>query len=882
MLPLLRLRLLVRHLLHREAFEHGLDEELRAHLDLLIDEQMARGATLQEARRLAAIELGGVEQVKEQVRSRRVGYFFDCLAQDLKFGCRMLRKNPAYTIFVVLILGLAIGANASVFSIAQAIFLSPLPQVGWMSRLVSLRETLPDGSCCQIPPASFAALRQEEGAFARLAVYDWKPVTLIQDSIPMPLRGVEISQDFFPLFGGSPALGRGFLEHEYEPGHPVVVISHQLWRRRFDADPQAVGKTLRMNGVQWLIVGVMGEDFDFPPSTDLWLPLAYDAAGWTSREPGRLYVVAEMRHGMDLNAARGAMGVLARRLARDYPGSSQGVQFQVDPLRNRVNGNLTPLFTMTLAGAAAFFLLLTCANLANLQLARAPARRQEMRIRESLGAGRGRTLQQLLTENLLLISLGCLLGILLGEAGIRLLIAGMPPGTGREITGWSNLRLGGPVLVLTLALTLLTSLASGLAPLWRQTRPASPGRTGMENRRTTQGRTQRRMRSFFVAAQISLALVLLVGAGLMIKGFQSITRSSDAFDPSTLLTLHLVLPESRYPSQQDRSAYLDRALERLSSLPGVTASCAFSSFPLSNNGVIWWEYRLAGQDDASRSYGAILQNVSPGFFDTLHLRLLAGRDFSRMDVEGSLPVAIVSESLARRRWPQGSPLGERIKLGKPDSSWSWLTIVGVASDTEFDWTDNATEPAIYLPYLQSASAYSYLALRASGPAADLADTVRRELAGLDPELPLDDVQTLGAAMEGSFGGLAEIGGTLVLLGLISMAIAVIGVYAVMAYSVGQRTNEIGIRMALGATPSGILRMVFRQGASLTLIALAIGVAGALAITRLVSGFFFGVSPNDPATFAGITLLLAGAALLACWLPARRAMRVEPLVALRYE
>ncbi|HYA98064.1 MAG TPA: ABC transporter permease, partial [Methylomirabilota bacterium] len=857
------------------------DAELRSHLELLVAEKIRGGSPPAEARRAALLELGGMEQVKEDVRSSRPGFWLDAFAQDLRFGFRMLRKDRGFTVVAVLILALGIGAVTAVFTIADAIFLNPLPSVRDVARLVRLQETLPDGSCCNLPPANYRDL-QQSGTFSDMAAYYWKDAVVVADAVPEAVTTVHVSPEFFGLVSGHPAMGRTFLPDEQKPGAHVVVLSHGFWQGRLGGDLHVLEKTLRLDGEDYSVVGVMRRDFDYPAGAELWMPLGFSAADWASRSPGRLAVIARLAPGFTIGRTQNSVNILAARIALEYPNDKQASSIHILDLRNQINGNLTPLFTMTLLGAAFFFLLLACSNVANLQLARASARRQEFAVRSTLGAGRGRIVRHLITENLLLALLGGCVGLVFAQAALQPLSAAMPPETARQIAGWSNLQINSRVLLFAFGITLLAVLLSGLAPALRIGGSGLASAISDAGRKVSASPASQRLRSVFVAAQVSLTLILLVGAGLMIRGLYSMLAAAGDFEPATLYTMRVILKDARYPDARRRASFYEQALARLGAIPGVSSACLFSSPPLSNNEVIWWTISVPGQSPGATREGVILQTVSPGYFQTSKIVLHAGRDFSDQDTATSLPVAVVSKNLARRVWPGSDPLGRQLKLGPSDSKEPWLTVVGVAPDIEFDWTDNQPELAVYVPYRQSPPPMAYLALRASAKPADIIHPVRRAIAAVDPDLPLYEFHTLERGLSGSIGGLLCIGGMMTALGFIGLFVAVIGVFGVMSFAVGQRTREIGIRMALGARPGDVLRLVFRRGSLLCGIGLLLGLLGSLALARLVGAFFFGVSPFDPSTFMTVAGVLTASALLACYIPARRATRVDPAVALRYE
>ena len=877
--PLLSLK---RYLLRKKTAERDLDAELRAHLDLLTEEKLRAGFSSEDAHRAARIELGGIEQVKEEVRSARPGFWLEMLWQDLRFAARMLRKNSGFSAVVVLTLALGIGANTAVFSVADVIFFQPVPSVKEPERLKVVHEILPDGSCCAIPPKSYQELKLDRQLFVQTAAYTWTEASLTGDPLPERIEGAKISAEFFQMFGARFARGRDFLPEEFQPGRPVAILSYGFWQTHFGGDQKIVGRALRLNDAQTTIVGVTASDFDFPAGMQFWMPLAMSAEDWNRTSPGQLHMLGMLPPDGTESRAQSEATVIAARLEGEYPPTGRKLILQLLSFRVQVNGNLTPIFTMTLMGAAAFFLLIACTNVANLLLARGLARRREITLRAALGARPGRVMRQLLTEIVLLAVLGALLGLLFAKMGLVLLASGMPAETARQIAGWSRMGLDQRSLLFGSSVTLLVALLCGVVPAIQSARPKLSECLKAGGATSSSELGSRKLRSAFVCAQIALALVLLVGGGLMVKGFANMLGDARSFEPKTLLTVHVDLRGPRYEDAQRRRAFFAQALQRLSAMPGVISASLFTTPPLSNNDTIWCDFSISGQPTREHEHHTVLQNVSPNFFQTMHLALREGRELTDGDSESSMPVAVVSEKLARLYWPGKHSVGEHIKLGLPDSKQPWLTIAGVVSDVEYDWTDNAPEKAIYVPYRQAPPTFTYIALRTTGDPRGLTDAVRHQLAGLDPALIVSDARTLERLLFGSLGGPLEIGGMMAALGFIGLCVATVGVYGVMAYVVSQRTQEIGIRMVLGASRTAILRHMLAHGTWLALIGTGIGLAGAVLLTRLVSGFFYGVQPTDAATFVTMSLLLTVAALVACYIPARRATRVDPMVALRYE
>jgi putative ABC transport system permease protein len=872
----------LREVTRRSRMEGEMDAELRFHIATFAEDLMRQGVGREEALRRASIEFGGVERTKEECRDARGVNFLESLRQDLRYGARMLWKNPGFTAIVIVTLGLGIGANTAVFGVANAIFFNPLPTVPEPKLLMVIHEALPDGSCCLLPPKSYQALRGEGQLFSQTAAYTWTEATFSGDSLPERVEGAKVSLEFLPMLGARFALGRNFLPEEFRLGQSVAILSYGFWQDHFGADRSVIGRTLRLEESEITIVGVAANDFDFPPGAQLWMPLTLSAQDWNQTSPGQLHTLGMLQAGMDEQRARPEAAALALRLEKDYSPAGQKLQLTLHPFREQINGNLTPVFTMTLMGAAAFLLLIACANVANLLLARGVVRKREITLRTALGAKPMRVVRQLLTESALLAALGALLGLALAKAGLVLLASGMPAETARLIAGWERLGLDRAALLFGTVLTLFVALLSGTVPAIQASSPKLIECLKGAGAASSSGPSSLKLRSAFVCAQVSLALILLTGAGLMIKGFANMLSDARSFGPRTVLTVHVDLRGTRYEDPQRRRSFLSQAMERFRTMPGVASACVFTSPPLSNNETIWREFTINSKPAPEHERHAILQTISANFFHTMELTLIEGRGFTEGDRESSTPVAIVSEKLARMYWPGESPIGQHLKIGLPTSDQPWLTVVGVVSNAQYDWTDEGPEKAIYVPFRQSPPVLTYLAVRAAGDPRNLAAALRHELASIDPALAASDVRTLERLLFGSLGGLLEVGGLMTALGMIGLCVAVVGVYGVMGYVVGQRTQELGIRMVLGASRQAVLRHVLGHGIWLTLTGVGVGLVGAIVLTRTVSSAFFGVGPTDALTFLTVALLLAFAGFAACYIPARRAMRVDPMVALRYE
>jgi putative ABC transport system permease protein len=870
-----------KQLFSRRRLFNDLSEEIQAHLEEKIEELVASGMPRKEATAAARREFGNVTLVEE--RSREVWQWpsIESFLSDVRFATRTLLKNPGFTIVVVLTFAFSIAANAVNFSLADAMFLRPLPFVPQDRLLVQIHELHSGGYRAPVAPANFLDFQRQSHSFDSMEAYSFIEVNLSGDKAAERLEGARISYGLLRMLGGVPLLGREFVAEENQLPH-AAMLSHALWLRRFGGDPRIVGQTIRLDGRPALVVGVMPKSFDFPTGAELWLPLTLDANQWNDRHKVRLSVVAMLKPSVSISEAQTELSGIAAHIEQAYPGRDKLIGARVEDIRNVINGNLTPMFISVMTGAVAFLLLIACVNVAGMQLSRAATRQREVALRTALGASRWRVARQLLTESILLSLLGGIAGLLLARWGILLTASSMPAETARQIAGWDHLRLDLRALAFTMLVATLAGIISGLVPAFGSSKPNldSALKTGLAS--VSGHRDGQRLRSLLVATEIALALTLVIGAGLEVKGFRKMLVAVERSAPRSLLTLRVSLPESRYDNAQKRTAYFTQALQKLSALPGVAGAALFTTPPFSNNRTHWEPFATMGQATPPQGQVAVVQSISPVFFSLLKIPLRNGRGFMPSDSREALPVAIVSEKFARTYWPGKDPLGNHLRIGKPEAPGPWLTVIGIADDVEYDWTDNTPEPAIYIPYLQASPAESILAIRTSVDPLGSVPAIRRELASLDPDLPVVDVSTLERSTLAAVAGPLLLGGMMGALGLVALILAAVGVYGVMSFNVAQRTQEIGIRMSLGAERRDVLRLLIGRAAWITLLGVALGLAATLLMSPLLSSFFYGVSPTDPGTYIAVALFLLAVALLASYIPARRAMRVDPMVALRYE
>jgi putative ABC transport system permease protein len=677
--------------------------------------------------------------------------------------------------------------------------------------------------------------------------------------------------------------GRVFLSGEDTPGRErVAVLGYGLWKRRFGADPAIVGQVVRLEGEPHEIIGVMPREFDFPVSAELWMPLTLTPQEKRERAARSIDVIARMRPGMTLKQASAEMAVISERLARAYPNENRGWATRVMDIREKIAGNMTRDYVTLLMGAVAFVMLIACANVANLQLARATGRYREMAVRVALGASRWRVIRQLITESVLQSLLAVGLGIVFAYWSLELLRSSFPRDVLKFVPGINLMGLDWPAFLFSFSIALVAGLLAGLMPALHVSRPNLNDSLREGGRGSSAGRRRHLTRSMLVVAEVALALVLLVGAGLMVHGVGAIRTMHSSSHPETLLTFQVNLPDAKYAEMPPRIQFFDRVLERLKTRAGVELAALGRSVPYndsSSSGAISLEGRptLDGEIRLAQ-----YQNVNDGWFKVFHIPLREGRLFDDRDGLETTRVAVVSERLAQRSWPGESPLGRRVKLGRDNSENPWLTVIGVVGDIRYNWFEPAPSPAIYLPYRQTSRQIMQFALRVGANPLAAAESARAEVAAVDPDMPIFDVKTHAQVIHESVTGVTYVAVMMSVLGVIALTLASVGLYGVMAYAVTERTHEIGVRMALGAQRSDVLRLMLARGLTLTAIGLAIGLGLSYALARMLSNLIVGVSATDVMTFGSVMGLLAFVALSASYIPARRATQVDPLIALRHE
>ncbi|HXG67845.1 MAG TPA: ABC transporter permease [Blastocatellia bacterium] len=798
------------------------------------------------------------------------------LTQDIRYGFRMLLKSPGFTLVAVIALALGIGVNTAIFSVVNTVLLRPLPYRE-PDRLLALQEQhAVKHSEMPVSPGNFVEWEKQNTTFEKLAAYRTTSHILTGIGEPQRLRGARVSAGTFTMLGINPLQGRDFMDEEDLPGKGnVALISHGLWQRLFGGNPNIMGQALTLDGNSFTVIGVMPQTLKFPDAeTEIWVPTAFSEQERQARGAKMLSVIGRLKPGVTRGQAQAEMEAITARLAEQYPENSN-FGAKITPLLEYAVGDLRPTL-LVLLGAVLFVLLIACANVANLMLARAATRQKEIAIRTALGAGRGQIVRQLLTESLLLAMIGGGAGVLLAVWGVDALLALAP----EDLPRINEVAIDGSTLAFTFALTLLTGLGFGLAPALQASKPDLNETLKDAGRGSSGGVHRARVRNALVVAEVALALVLLVGGGLLIRSFIQLQQVKPGFNTENALVVNMSLPQRKYPQGQQAVNFYDQLMRNLSTLPGVQAVGGSGVFPFVNEAVLGFyvqgEPRSAGGDMPTTNYFS----VSPDYFRAMGIPLLKGRVFTETDRQDTTPVAVINETFAKRYFPDEDPIGKRIHV--TNGPEVFREVVGVVGDVKQYGLARETNAQFYEPFAQQPRPGFTIVLRAGSDPTALSGAVRARVQELDKDQPVTSIQTVEEILRES---VAQERFSMLLLGIfaaLALVLAAVGLYGVISYSVTQRTHEIGIRMALGASRGDVLKLVIGQGMVMALAGVGIGLAGAFALTRLMSGMLFGVSATDPITFAVISMLLTGVALAASYLPARRALKVDPMVALRYE
>ncbi len=804
---------------------------------------------------------------------------------DIRYGARMLSKSPGFVVTAVVTLGIGIGATTAIFSVCDSLLWKPAP-LPHMETLVMVFERVSDSpnEWNPLTPADLDDIGHDNTALASLASWQSGMANIV-GSGGEPERVIQslVSANFFQVVGVPPALGRGFEPGEDQPGRErEVILSNRTWKRRFGADPAIVGKPLRLDDENYVITGVMPANFDFPIATEIWTPTALKPAQRGSRSSQMLASFGRLKPGRSVKQAEAELESTAARLAKAYPQTNKDRRFMMWPAMKFLTDPMTRQYLIMTLGSVLFVLLIACVNVANLQFARATGRLREVAVRTALGAGRGRIIAQLLTESVLLSLMGGALGLAVAKWGVDLMKGGMPPEIERYILGWKDIQLDSRALLFTLAAAILSGILAGLTPAWQCSRPNLTGALKEGGRGTSSGRGRHRLRNVLVGAEIALAVVLLVGAGLMVRGFRTLLDYGARLEPSTLLTMRLAVTENKYREPHQMAGFYREILDRIGRLPGVRSAIVATALPYSDHssGRI---FTIEGQPvEAGNQPAGMYQAVSPGYFETLRIPLVAGRLLNDRDGADAPKVVFISERMAKRWWKGESPIGRHIKIGGPDSKSPWLTIAGVVGDIMHSPYDRDPRRTIYVPYQQAPALWMDVGVRASGDALLLAPAVTAAIRSVDAEQPISAMMTLEKSIHNRAIGLNYMAVLMGIFGVLAMGLAAIGVYGVMAYMVSEQGHEIGVRMALGASRQNVLATVFRRGMVTIGAGLVVGLPLAYGFAKLMASLIFGVTATDATTFVGIPLALMASAALAIYVPARRAMNIDPIEALRYE
>jgi putative ABC transport system permease protein len=858
--------------------------ELRFHLEMLEERHRALGLDPAAARRAARLELGGDAQIAEAWRDQRGLPFVDTLRQDVRYGLRMLRRAPGFTLAALMTLALGIGANTAIFTVVDAVLFRPLPYAA-PERLVTVGDRNPQGFSSEVAWATVFDWQRRSRSFDSLAMLRfWQP-TLVTNGEGERLGGLRVSWNYFDMLGVRPALGRGFTaDDDRRETSPVVLLSDGLWRRRFGADPAMLGRTVLLNGRDYRVVGVMPGSFEpldaeryYNATAEVWTSLGYDLASTPCRSCTHLRAFGRLARGVTLAAATAEMNAIREEIRREYPREYEAGTIAVVPLAHALTGNVQAALYVLL-GAAGFVLLIACANVANLLLARSVSRQRELALRAVLGAGRGRIVRQLLTESLMLSAGGAVAGVLLAWFVVQGLDALAPVSLPRL----DHVAIDGRVLGFTALVAVLTGLFFGLLPAWHGGTAAGAQALALDSRGSV-GRGSR-TRAVLVVADLVLALVLLAGAGLMLRTVAVLTRASPGFDASRFLTLRFSLTGNAYMGETgDRAvlAFQDRLLEHLRAVPGVAGAALAGQIPFGGVDDCWAFHARdrmkpnPADDPCVERYG-----ISRDYLRVMDIPILAGRAFDDTDSATSAPVILISQATARAVWGSSNPIGAQVRIG---SSTRWRTVVGVVADVHHDDLTTPPRPAMYNPQAQITGGYFAVVVKSAGnDAAALAGPVRAVLRQLDPSIPVYQIATLSTLVAKSAAQRLFVTRLLGGFAIVALLLAAIGLYGVVSHGVAQRTRELGVRIALGAQRHDVLRAVLSSGLLLVGIGVAGGLAAAVAATRFLGALVFGVSPMDPATFAGAAALLIVVALAAHWVPARRALRIDPATTLRAE
>jgi predicted permease len=873
----------LRSVFRRETVECEMEEELRFHSERQLEKYLKRGMSRDEAQRRVRLDFGGLEQVKEECRDARGVSLLETLAQDLRYGWRTLLKSPGFAAAALFTLALGIGANTAIFSVVYGVLLQPLPFRD-AARLVLLHETTPKVGDVSVSYPNFQDWRAQSRTFSEMAAVTSVAFNMTGTSQPENIGGLAVSPNFLSMAGVRPVIGRGFSPDEEKAGTaPVLLLSYALWQSHFGGDRRMIGQTIRLDSRTVTIVGVLPRDFRWVETCDVMEPMGVWATNNGSvaerGQRGDLTVVGRLAAGVRMEQARAEMDGIAARLARAYPQANDQFGVKLQPLREVFSGEARPAMVVLL-GAAIFVLLVACANVANLFLMRGAVRAKEIALRIAIGASGGRIVRQILTESFLVALLGGLAGVGLAMAGIPAMARLIPADT---LAG-ANVGMNGAVLLFSAGLVVLSVLAFGLAPALHSAR-GNVHADLKDGGKATSGGGRNRWRGLLATSEVALALILLVGAGLMMKSLYRLLAVDSGFRPERVLKMEMSLRTAQYNKDPAVIGFWQQALDRVRALPGVESAAVGTAIPLTDD---HWRTDITVEGAALPKPSGYphpdMHIVSPGYEKTLGIRLLRGRGFTDADRENAPRVALVNATVAQRHFPGADPVGKRFTLGHLEANRApqWVTIVGVLADTKMYGLANPARLEVYVPFRQLVSNEMVLLVKSGVEPAALVSAIRGVVVSIDKEQPIFGIATMQEVVNTSVSTRRI---TVILLGLFSglaLVLASIGIYGVVSYSVAQRAREIGIRIALGAQRGDVLRLVLAQGGKISLAGIAIGSAASAGLTWLMAKLLYSVSAVDPVTFTAVAFVLAVIAMVASYIPARRALRVDPLVALRNE
>lgn len=807
------------------------------------------------------------------------------LWNDVRYGLRKLRKSPSFSLIAIITLAVGIGVTSAVYSICDAMLWksAALPE---LETLVIVVERGPGGEDdrLSLTPADFEDIRNGSTTLENIAGWRGGLANIIgSDNQPEGVLAGFVSANFFDAVRVKPALGAAFDPGADRSGtESAVILSDRLWKRRFGGESGIIGKSIRIDGKNSLVVSVMPASFDFPLGTDVWIPNVLTPAELSSRQTNMLTAIARLRPGYTVAQASAEFDSLSARLEASYPDTNKNRRFLAQPAHRFFVNNQREQYLLMLLGSVVFVLVIACINVANLQLARTQGYLREVALRVTLGASRRRVIVQMITESVLLSLPGVLLGLVIAKASMNLIKGGMPPELVRLVYGWNDIQLDTRVLIFTVVAGLVTGVLTGLAPAWQYSRPNLAGVLNEGGRGGSAGASRHLMRNFLIAAEITLSVVTLVGAGLMVRGFRAQIDTGTRIDPASLLNLRLALSANKYKEQHQISGYYHEVLSRITALPGVRSAAAVTALPYSGHqesGLFTIEGRVVEPDNRPRS---MYQVVSPSYFETLRIPAVDGRLLSESDNADAPKVALVSERLAKVWWKNESPIGKHIRVGGDDSQDPWMTIVGVVGNMVHSPYDKEPRAALYIPYQQANALRMDLVVRTDGDPLGLAPSIMGAIREVDHEQPITEVRSMEKSIYNSAIGLNYMAALMGAFGLLALGLSAIGVYGVMAHLVSAQTREIGIRIALGAGRTNVLGWMARRGLLPVVGGLVLGLILAYGFAQLLASVIYGVPPHDIATFVGVPVALLVAAMLAIYIPARRAMNIDPIVALRYE